>query len=76
MNNLNAALANHPALAAKPADDLIRTLAGAAGGRCAGAVRNNGGGHANHSIFWAIMGAVTQRAHVLKCSSSAGPSAG
>ncbi|WP_420238560.1 superoxide dismutase [Telmatobacter bradus] len=57
VNNLNAALASHPELAAKPVDELIRTLAELPEA-VRGAVRNNGGGHANHSIFWAIMGAV------------------
>lgn len=57
VNNLNAALANHPELAAKPVEDLIRNLADLPEA-VRGAVRNNGGGHANHSIFWTIMGAV------------------
>ncbi len=54
VNNLNAALEGHDDLASKSIEDLlagindvpedIRT-----------AVRNNGGGHANHSLFWQIM---------------------
>lgn len=55
VNNLNAALANHPELAAKPVDDLIRGLASVPE-EIRTAVRNNGGGHANHSMFWTIMG--------------------
>jgi Fe-Mn family superoxide dismutase len=53
--NANAALEKHPELASKTVEDLlwgidtvpedIRT-----------AVRNNAGGHSNHSIFWSIMG--------------------
>ena len=53
--NANAALEKHPELAAKTVEDLlwgidmvpedIRT-----------AIRNNAGGHSNHSIFWTIMG--------------------
>jgi Fe-Mn family superoxide dismutase len=57
VNNLNAALANHPELAAKPVDDLIRTLNGLPD-EIKAAVRNNGGGVANHNIFWALMGKV------------------
>ena len=55
VNNLNAALANHPELAAKPVDDLLRDLANVPD-EIRTAVRNNGGGHANHSIFWPLMG--------------------
>jgi Fe-Mn family superoxide dismutase len=54
VNNLNAALENYPDLASKPLAELvsnpdslpeaIRT-----------AVRNNGGGHFNHSLFWTVM---------------------
>jgi len=57
VNNVNAALANHPDLAAKPIDDLIRDLASVPDD-IKGAVRNNGGGHSNHSLFWTIMGPV------------------
>jgi Fe-Mn family superoxide dismutase len=56
VNNLNKALAGKPELASLPLHDLlakleqvpddIRTI-----------VRNNGGGHANHAMFWQIMGA-------------------
>jgi len=55
INNVNAALANHPALAAKSVDDLIRDL-NAVPEEIRGAVRNNGGGHSNHTMFWNIMG--------------------
>jgi superoxide dismutase, Fe-Mn family len=57
INNVNAALANHPDLAAKPVDDLVRDLASVPED-IKGAVRNNGGGHSNHTIFWTIMGPV------------------
>ena len=57
VNNLNAALANHPELAAKPVDDLIRDLAHIPED-ISTAVRNSGGGHANHSAFWVLMGKV------------------
>ncbi|HUX45410.1 MAG TPA: superoxide dismutase [Terracidiphilus sp.] len=58
INNVNAALANYPDLAAKSVDDLVRDLASVPE-PIRGAVRNNGGGHSNHSMFWTIMGAAT-----------------
>ena len=57
INNVNAALANHPGLAAKSVDDLVRDLA-AVPEDIRGAVRNNAGGHFNHSAFWHLMGPV------------------
>jgi Fe-Mn family superoxide dismutase len=57
VNNLNAALANYPALAAKSVDDLLRDLAKVPD-EIRTAVRNHGGGHANHTIFWRLMGPV------------------
>jgi Fe-Mn family superoxide dismutase len=54
VNNLNAALEGHPALAAKSVEALIADL-GAVPEAIRGAVRNNGGGHANHTLFWEIM---------------------
>jgi len=55
VTNLNAALEKHPDLAGKSADDLIRNLA-AVPEAIRTAVRNNGGGHVNHTMFWEIMG--------------------
>ncbi len=52
---LNGALEGHPDLAAKSIDDLIADLASVPEG-IRGAVRNNGGGHANHTLFWQVMG--------------------
>ena len=54
INNVNGALANHPDLAAKSVDDLISDL-NAVPEDIRGVVRNNGGGHSNHSMFWTIM---------------------
>jgi Fe-Mn family superoxide dismutase len=54
INNVNTALENHPALAAKSVEDLIRDLA-AVPEAIRTTVRNNGGGHANHTLFWTIM---------------------
>ncbi|HUL72657.1 MAG TPA: superoxide dismutase [Vicinamibacterales bacterium] len=55
VNNLNAALEKHAALQGKSAEDLIRNL-GAIPDDIRTAVRNNGGGHVNHTMFWQIMG--------------------
>lgn len=54
VNNLNAALEGHEALAAKSLEDLIANLDAIPEG-IRTAVRNNGGGHANHSLFWTIL---------------------
>jgi Fe-Mn family superoxide dismutase len=55
VNNLNAALEKHPDLAGKSAEDLIKHLS-TVPEDIRTAVRNNGGGHVNHSMFWHIMG--------------------
>lgn len=54
VDKLNAALENAPELGAKSLDDLLRNLA-AVPESVRTAVRNHGGGHANHSIFWTNM---------------------
>jgi len=54
VKNLNAALEKHPQLAGKSAEDLIRDL-NAIPEDIRAAVRNNGGGHVNHTMFWKIM---------------------
>jgi Fe-Mn family superoxide dismutase len=54
VTNLNAALDKHPDLHAKGLDDLLRGLAGVPED-IRTAVRNNGGGHWNHSLFWRLM---------------------
>jgi len=54
ITNVNAALANHPNLAAKSVDDLISDL-NAVPEDIRNVVRNNGGGHSNHTMFWTIM---------------------
>ncbi len=54
INNVNAALEKYPALAEKSVQDLIRDL-NAVPEDIRTVVRNNGGGHANHSLFWTIM---------------------
>ncbi len=55
VNNLNAALEKHPELQSKSAEDLIRGISSVPED-IRTAVRNNGGGHVNHSMFWQIMG--------------------
>lgn len=55
VNNLNTALKDQPKLAAKKVEDLIRSL-DEVPEAIRNAVRNNGGGHANHTMFWEIMG--------------------
>ena len=54
ITNLNNALAGKPELEAKSADALIRDLA-AVPEDIRTAVRNNGGGHVNHSFFWKVI---------------------
>jgi Fe-Mn family superoxide dismutase len=55
VNNLNAALEKHPDLAGKSAEDLIKHLS-TVPEDIRTAVRNNAGGHVNHTMFWHIMG--------------------
>ena len=54
VTNLNKALDGNAALQAKSLDDLLRSL-DQVPENIRGAVRNNGGGHWNHSMFWKIM---------------------
>lgn len=54
VNNLNAALEAHAGLADKSLEDLIRSINGLPEA-IRTAVRNNGGGHWNHSFFWNIL---------------------
>jgi Fe-Mn family superoxide dismutase len=55
VNNLNAALEKHADLQSKSAEDLIKDL-NALPEVIRTAVRNNGGGHVNHTMFWQLMG--------------------
>jgi Fe-Mn family superoxide dismutase len=54
VTNTNNALANHPELASLSVEDLIKDL-NRVPEDIRTAVRNNGGGHANHTFFWQIM---------------------
>jgi superoxide dismutase, Fe-Mn family len=54
IDKVNAAIAGTP-LESKSIEDLISDMSAVPADK-KGAVRNNGGGHANHSLFWTIMG--------------------
>ncbi len=54
ITNLNKALESAPDLASKSAEELIANLSTVPEG-IRGPVRNNGGGHVNHSLFWRLM---------------------
>lgn len=54
VNNLNAALEKHPELGERTVEQLLSDLE-AVPQDIRTAVRNNGGGHANHSLFWPCM---------------------
>jgi Fe-Mn family superoxide dismutase len=55
VTNLNAALEKHPELQSKSIDELLKGI-NTVPEDIRTAVRNNGGGHLNHSMFWQIMG--------------------
>jgi superoxide dismutase, Fe-Mn family len=55
VTNLNAALEKHPDLQGKSIGDLLKSV-NSVPEDIRPAVRNNGGGHANHTMFWEIMG--------------------
>jgi Fe-Mn family superoxide dismutase len=54
VNNLNAALEKHPDLAGKSLEELVTNI-NSVPEDIRTAVRNNGGGHFNHSLFWTVM---------------------
>ena len=55
VNNLNGAIEKHPELGNKSVEDLLRDI-NSVPEDIRTVVRNNGGGHANHTLFWEIMG--------------------
>jgi Fe-Mn family superoxide dismutase len=55
VKNLNDALVKHPDWLKKPIEEIIRNLKDVPAD-VSTAVRNNGGGHYNHSLFWQMMG--------------------
>lgn len=56
IGNLNNALSGHPELAGLSLDELLADNCAAVPESIRTAVRNNAGGHANHSLFWTLMG--------------------
>src|SRR5437867_9430845 len=55
VTNLNTAVEKHPELQSKSVEDLLKNI-NTVPEDIRTAVRNNGGGHANHTMFWQIMG--------------------
>ncbi len=55
VNNLNAAIKDHADLAKLSLEDLLRGINSKVPDAIRTAVRNNAGGHSNHSMFWKIM---------------------
>jgi superoxide dismutase, Fe-Mn family len=56
VTNLNKALESAPALAGKSIEELLANNCAIVPENIRTAVRNNGGGHWNHSMFWQVMG--------------------
>jgi len=56
VTNLNKALESAPELADKSIEELLANNCAIVPEKIRGPVRNNGGGHWNHSMFWKIMG--------------------
>ena len=56
VTNLNKALEGHADLQSKSVEELLANNLAAVPENIRTAVRNNGGGHMNHSMFWQIMG--------------------
>jgi len=54
VTNLNGAVEKHPELGKKTPEELVADL-GAVPEDVRGVVRNNGGGHVNHTMFWTLM---------------------
>src|SRR6202030_3625324 len=55
VTNLNKALESAPGLADKSLDELLADHCSIVPDPIRTAVRNNGGGHSNHSLFWTLM---------------------
>src|SRR5574342_488457 len=61
VTNLNNALSKHPELGSKSLEELLRGI-NSIPEDIRATVRNNGGGHHNHSLFWTIMAPTTNGA--------------
>src|SRR6202042_1169141 len=57
ITNLNKALESAPEMASKTVEELLANNLAIVPDAIKTAVRNNGGGHINHSMFWTIIGA-------------------
>src|SRR3569623_1393818 len=55
VNNLNAAIQKQPELDGKPLNEILANNLAIVKDEIKTAVRNNGGGHHNHSLFWEIL---------------------
>ncbi len=53
-NKFNAALEGHPSLHGKSVEEILGAMSSVPA-EIQGAVRNNGGGYANHTLFWSVM---------------------
>ncbi len=63
VTNLNAAIAKHPQLDGKPLHELLANNLGGIPEDIKTPVRNNGGGHHNHSLFWEILNPAGKTRH-------------
>ena len=61
VDNLNKALADFPEVAEKPLEQLLSNLE-TVPEKIRTAVKNHGGGHFNHSLFWEVMGPSSAKA--------------
>ena len=69
IDKLNAALEKYPELQNKPIEELLRSLDSLkVDDKDRIAIRNHGGGHINHSLFWRIMGPAKERDEALIAS--------
>ena len=63
VNNLNKALESAPQLAGKPVEELLAKNLAVVPEAIKTAVRNNGGGHYNHTLFWDILNPAGKPGH-------------
>ncbi len=73
VNNLNAALEKYPDLAVKTAEELITNL-DQVPEEIRASVRNNAGGHVNHTMFWQNMGPASAKASAGEANAGGEPS--
>ena len=69
VDKLNAALEKYPELQERPLEDLLKNLSNLkVEEKDRTAIRDHGGGHINHSLFWQIMGPAKERNETLVAS--------